>query len=136
MYRALQDDPGGRRPARSRQPRHPPHPAATLREDVLPALGLSVAEAARQLGISRVQLSRVINEHSGISADLALRLEDWLATEQGGPSAESWLRGQAAIRLCRIGNRICEQIFRSLSTNMSYVCVTAPSVEFSIGTTP
>jgi len=39
---------------------NPPHPAATLREDVLPALGISVAEAAPQLGMSRVQLSRVI----------------------------------------------------------------------------
>jgi addiction module HigA family antidote len=78
---------------------NPPHPAETLREDVLPALGLSVAEAARQLGISRVQLSRVINQRSGISADLALRLEAWLATPEGGPSAESWLRGQAAYDL-------------------------------------
>lgn len=78
---------------------NPPHPAATLREDVLPALGLSVAEAARQLGISRVQLSRVIHERSGISAELALRLEAWLATPAGGPSAESWLRGQAAYDL-------------------------------------
>lgn len=80
---------------------NPPHPAETLREDVLPALGLTVAEAARQLGISRVQLSRVINQRSGISADLALRLEAWLATPKGGPSAESWLRGQAAYDLWR-----------------------------------
>ncbi len=29
---------------------NPPHPAAILREDVLPALGLTVSEAARQLG--------------------------------------------------------------------------------------
>ncbi len=32
----------------------PPHPGETLREDVLPALGLTVTEAARQLGVSRV----------------------------------------------------------------------------------
>jgi addiction module HigA family antidote len=54
---------------------NPPHPAATLREDVLPAPGISVTETARQLGMSRAQLSRVINERAGISADLALRLE-------------------------------------------------------------
>lgn len=93
---------------------NPPHPAATLREDVLPALGLSVAEAARQLGISRVQLSRVINEHSGISADLALRLEDWLATEQGGPSAESWLRGQAAYDLWQASQKSHPQVQRAV----------------------
>ena len=39
---------------------NPPHPGETLREDVLPALGLSVTEAARQLGVSRVALSPVL----------------------------------------------------------------------------
>lgn len=39
---------------------NPPHPASILREDVLPALGLTVTEAARQLGVSRVALSRVL----------------------------------------------------------------------------
>ena len=54
---------------------NPPHPAAILREDVLPALGLTVTEAARQLGVSRVALSRVLNERAGISVDLARRIE-------------------------------------------------------------
>ena len=52
----------------------PPHPGATLREDVLPTLGLTVTAAAAQLGVSRVMLSRVLNERSGISPELALRL--------------------------------------------------------------
>jgi len=74
---------------------NPPHPASILRDDILPALGLTVTEAARQLGISRVQLSRVLNERAAISADLALRLEAWL----GGPRkkatrADVWLRMQ------------------------------------------
>ena len=46
---------------------NPPHPAAILREDVLPAPGLTVTEAARQLGVSRVALSRVLNERAGKS---------------------------------------------------------------------
>jgi len=94
---------------------NPPHPADTLREDVLPALGLTVAEAARQLGISRVQLSRVINQRSGISADLALRLEAWLATPQCGPSAESWLRGQAAYDLSQAAKGSRPVIFRAVA---------------------
>lgn len=74
---------------------NPPHPGETLREDVLPALGLSVSEAARQLGVSRVSLSRVLHGHAAISVDLARRLEVWLRKPNGrGPSAESWLRGQ------------------------------------------
>ncbi|MDR3055189.1 MAG: HigA family addiction module antidote protein [Zoogloeaceae bacterium] len=71
---------------------NPPHPGETLREDVLPALNLSVTEAARELGINRVTLSRVLNGKAAVSIDLALRLEAWL----DGPSAESWLKGQLA----------------------------------------
>jgi len=70
---------------------NPPHPASILREDVLPELKLTVTEAARQLGISRVQLSRVLNEHASITADLALRLEQWVK----GLRADTWLRMQA-----------------------------------------
>ena len=43
---------------------NPPHPGATLREDVLPALGLSVTDAASQLGVTRAALSRVLNERA------------------------------------------------------------------------
>jgi len=74
---------------------NPPHPGETLKEDVLPALGLTVTEVARRLGVSRVRLSRVINGKAPITIDLALRLESWL----DGPSAESWLRGQVAYDL-------------------------------------
>lgn len=73
----------------------PPYPGETLREDVLPALGLSVTQAAQELGINRVTLSRVLNGKAAISVDLALRLEAWL----DGPSAESWLKGQLAYDL-------------------------------------
>jgi len=75
---------------------NPPHPGEALREDILPALGLSVAEAARQLGVSRVALSRVVNGRAAISPEMALRLEQWLAGPDHGPSAESWLHQQAA----------------------------------------
>lgn len=74
---------------------NPPHPGETLREDVLPALGLSVTQAASELGVNRVTLSRILNERAGISVDFALRLEAWL----DGPSAESWLKGQLAYDL-------------------------------------
>lgn len=81
---------------------NPPHPAGILREDVLPALGLSVTEAARQLGVSRVTLSRVLHEKASISVDLARRLELWLATARGGPTAESFLRMQVDYDLWQI----------------------------------
>ena len=67
----------------------PPHPGETLREDVLPELGITVTDAAKQLGVSRVALSRMINGRSAISAEMAIRLSQWL-----GGDAETWLRLQ------------------------------------------
>ena len=78
---------------------NPPHPGETIREDILPALGLSVTEAAEQLGVSRVSFSRVINGKAAISPIMARRLEAWLNGPEYGPSAESWLRGQWLIPL-------------------------------------
>ncbi|OOF46582.1 addiction module antidote protein, HigA family [Rodentibacter trehalosifermentans] len=72
---------------------NPPHPAEVIREDILPELGLSVTEAAKQLGVNRVTLSRLLNGKSGISADMALRLHVWLG--ENSPSPESWLHQQA-----------------------------------------
>ena len=48
----------------------PPHPGLTLRDDVLPALGLTVTEAAAQLGITRAALSRVLNGRAAISPEM------------------------------------------------------------------
>ncbi len=56
----------------------PPHPGATLREDILPALGLTATEAARQLGVTRTALSRVFNGHASISPAMARRVDFWL----------------------------------------------------------
>jgi antitoxin HigA-1 len=74
---------------------NPPHPGLTLRDDVLPALGLSVTQAAGQLDVSRVALSRVLNGRAGISPDMALRIEAWLGVDRGG-EARLWLAEQSA----------------------------------------
>lgn len=69
---------------------NPAHPGEILREEVIDALGLSVTEAARRLGMSRVALSRVLNGKAGISPDLAIRLE-----RAGVATARAWLQMQA-----------------------------------------
>ncbi len=74
---------------------NPPHPGLALRDDVLPALGLGVTQAAEQLGVSRVALSRVLNGRAAISPDMALRIEAWLGIERGG-DARVWLAEQSA----------------------------------------
>lgn len=77
---------------------NPPHPGETLREDVLPALGLTVTKAAEQLNVSRAALSRVLNGRAAISPEMALRLEGWLGIENGG-KADLWIAQQAAYDL-------------------------------------
>jgi antitoxin HigA-1 len=74
---------------------NPPHPGLTLRDDVLPALGLSVTQAAGQLDVSRVALSRVLNGRAAISPEMALRIEAWLGVDRGG-EARLWLAEQSA----------------------------------------
>lgn len=68
---------------------NPPHPGSILKEDILPEMNLTVTEAAKQIGVSRVALSRVLNEHAGISPEMALKIEHWLGVDKGG-RAELW----------------------------------------------
>lgn len=69
----------------------PPHPGSLL-DDYLD--GISVAEAARRLGVTRATLSRIRNGHAGISAEMAVRLSLLLGT-----SPELWLGMQSAYDL-------------------------------------
>ncbi len=68
----------------------PPHPGLSVRRDCLEPLGLTVTEAARMLGVSRKQLSDVVNLHSGISPEMAIRLD-----KAFGGGAEAWRQLQA-----------------------------------------
>ncbi len=73
----------------------PPHPGETLRDDVLPALGLTVTDAALALDVTRVALSRVLTGRAAVSPEMALRLERWLGVDNGG-RAKLWLGMQVA----------------------------------------
>jgi antitoxin HigA-1 len=65
---------------------NPLHPGEIVREECLKPLGLSVTAAAKALGVSRKALSELVNERSGISAMMALRL-----TKAFGGEPETWL---------------------------------------------
>ena len=67
---------------------NPPHPGEMLRE-FLPE-DMTIEKIAGRLGVSRVQLSRVLNGRSAISADMAIRIGLLTRT-----TPESWLAGQA-----------------------------------------
>ncbi|HDL85585.1 MAG TPA: addiction module antidote protein, HigA family [Candidatus Acetothermia bacterium] len=95
---------------------NPPHPGETILEDILPALGITVSKAARQLGVSRVTLSRLIHGQAGISASMARRLESWLGGPQRAPSAESWLRMQANYDLWKAMQKPAPKVVRARRT--------------------
>ena len=76
---------------------NPPHPGEILRELCLDPLGLTVTQAAGALGVSRKTLSSILNGHSGISAEMAIRLSIAFNT-----TAESWLLQQLQYDLAQI----------------------------------
>ena len=76
--------------------KNPPHPGHGLKDDI-DALGLTVAEAAEALGVTRQQLYNVIAGRSGITPEMALRLEKGV-----GSTADAWLGMQAAYDLAQL----------------------------------
>ena len=81
--------------------KNPPHPGLSIRHDCLEPLGMSVTEAARRLGVSRKQLSGIVNGRSGISPEIALRLN-----KAFGGGASTWYQMQAAYDLAQARKRI------------------------------
>ncbi len=71
------------------QMHNPPHPGEVLKELCLEPVQVSVTDAAKALGVSRKTLSAILNGHSGISPEMAIRLSIAFDT-----SAESWLNQQ------------------------------------------
>jgi addiction module HigA family antidote len=92
-----------RRPLR----RPPIHPGEVVREEVLPALGLSVSEAARRLGVSRQQLRRVLACTHPITTEMALRLG-----RLAGNGPGLWLRMQQAYDLWYAEQRLHDELTR------------------------
>jgi addiction module HigA family antidote len=79
--------------------KNPPHPGELLKDNV-DELGLSVAEAAKGLGVTRQQLYNVINGKSAITPEMAVRLEKAL-----GGTADLWLRMQVNYDLAQVRQR-------------------------------
>ncbi|MSO91886.1 MAG: addiction module antidote protein, HigA family [Rhodospirillales bacterium] len=84
-----------------RMTRPPTHPGAILREDALPALKLTVSQAARDLGVTRQFLHRLLNEDVPISAEMALKIGRLC-----GNGPELWINMQAAYDLWHAKQRL------------------------------
>jgi len=81
--------------------RNPPHPGGIVRRQCLEPLGLSVTEAARGLGVTRQALSELVNERTGVSVEMAIRL-----SKAFGSSPEAWLGMQMAYDLWQARERM------------------------------
>src|ERR1700685_2013720 len=71
------------------QMHNPAHPGEVIRESCLKPLGITVTAAAAGLGVTRKALSDLLNGHSGVSPEMAIRLE-----KAGWSTADHWLRLQ------------------------------------------
>ena len=89
---------------------NPPHPGEIIKKLCLEPLGLSVTEAATALGVSRKTLSSILNGHTGISPEMAIRLSIAFDT-----TAESWLNQQVQYDLWLAEQRRGELRVRRLS---------------------
>ena len=79
----------------------PCHPGEIVKHECLEPLGLSVTRAAKGLGVTRQTLSDLINEKSGISVEMAIRL-----SKAFGSTPETWLKLQLAYDLWQAQARV------------------------------
>jgi antitoxin HigA-1 len=87
--------------------RCPTHPGAILREDVLPALDMSVTEAAEKLGISRQMLHGILAEKHAVTPEMAVRLGKFCGN---GPGL--WLRMQQNHDLWQAARDLTEEVLQ------------------------
>jgi addiction module HigA family antidote len=73
------------------------HPGTIVRQDCIERNGLSVTGAARILGVDRQTLSNLLNARSGISPEMAVRLE-----KAFGTPAREWLMRQLDYELAKV----------------------------------
>ena len=76
--------------------KEPPHPGLSVRFDCLEPLGLTITAGAGVLGVTRQALNNLVNGKSGISPEMAIRLD-----KAFGGTAEAWLALQTACDLAQ-----------------------------------
>ena len=82
---------------------NPPHPGGIVRRQCLEPLGLTVTRAAQGLGVTRQALSELVNERTGVSVEMAIRL-----SKAFGSTPETWLGMQLAYDLWQARERARE----------------------------
>ncbi len=80
--------------------KNPPHPGRHVRVNCLEPLGITVSDGAKALGVARQTLNNLLNEKSGISPEMSVRLE-----KMGWGTADGWLRLQMNYDLSLVRKR-------------------------------
>lgn len=80
--------------------KHPPHPGAFIRTEVIEPLGLSVTAAASALDVTRAALSALLNGRATLSSEMALRIE-----KAFGVSMDTLMRMQSSYEIARARQR-------------------------------
>lgn len=91
------------------QMKNPPHPGLLVK-DCVDDLGISVAEAAKALGVTRQQLYNVIAGRSNITSEMAVRLDMAF-----GGTAETWLKMQMNYDLAQTRQNAAHIVVKPLS---------------------
>jgi addiction module HigA family antidote len=79
----------------------PLHPGVILKDVLIDSTDLTISEAAERLGVTRTTLSRLLNQHAGISPEMALRLSKFLNT-----SVDMWVNLQAQYDIWHVKQRV------------------------------
>ena len=95
--------------------RKPTHPGETLREDVLPELGISQGEFAKHLRVSRRTVSEILHERRPLTPDMALRLAHFLGT-----TPESWLNMQQALDIWELERKYAA-VYKAVEKASSHI---------------
>ena len=90
---------------RTKPAMRPPHPGSILRLDVVPALDISIVQAARELGVSRQLLHGILAEKLPVSAEMAVRLGKWC-----GNDAHLWIALQRDYDLWQAERKLADRI--------------------------
>lgn len=94
--------------------KNPVHPGLLVKE-CLDDVGLSVAEAATGLGVTRQQLHKVVTQKSSISPEMAYRLE-----QAFGGTTDTWLKMQMNYDLAQVRNRASAIVVKRLAIKATH----------------
>ena len=97
----------------------PIHPGEVLLEDFMKPLGLSQYRVAKDIGVTPIRISQIVNAKRSVTVDTAMRLSRYFGT-----SAEVWLRLQVRYDLEVAEEDLSDRINREVTVcEQSFVSV-------------